>query len=197
VRVHLHRDLALDGRGPTLRTERLVLRRWRFEDLAPFAELNADPEVMAEMQKSLSREESDAFAVRIEAEFDDCGFGLWAVDVPGRAPFIGYVGLHRVPFEAPFTPAVEVGWRLAPAHWGHGFVTEAARAAVRYGLDEVGLDEIVSFTTPDNVRSWKVMERLGMIRDPASDFDHPNVPLGHRLRPHVFYRFPRRGEVLR
>ncbi len=177
-------------KGPTLRTQRLVLRRWRSEDLDAFAELNADPEVMAHLLKPLSREESDAFAARIEAEFDDSGFGLWAVEAPGRAPFIGFVGLHRVPFDAPFTPAVEVGWRLARRHWGHGYVTEAARAAVGYGLEEVGLEEIVSFTTPGNVRSWKVMERLGMVRDPASDFEHPNVPVGHRLRRHVFYRFP-------
>ena len=160
------------------------------EDLAPFAELNADPDVMAHMQKTMSREESDAFVARIEEEFDDCGFGLWAVEAPNHSPSIGFVGLRRVPFDAPFTPAVEVGWRLAREHWGCGFVTEAARSAVRYGLEEVGLDEIVSFTNPDNVRSWKVMERLGMIRDPASDFEHPNVPTGHWLRPHIFYRFP-------
>ena len=110
--------------------------------------------------------------------------------MPEHSPFIGFVGLHRVPFDAPFTPAVEVGWRLAREHWGYGFVTEAARSAVRYGLEEVGLDEIVSFTNPDNARSWKVMERLGMIRDPSSDFEHPNVPTGHWLRPHIFYRFP-------
>ena len=188
--VYPDRDLASDARGPTLRTQRLVLRRWRAEDLAPFAELNADPDVMAHMQKTMSREESDAFVARIEEEFDDCGFGLWAVEAPNHSPFIGFVGLHRVPIDAPFTPAVEVGWRLAREHWGYGFVTEAARSAVRYGLEEVGLDEIVSFTNPDNVRSWKVMERLGMIRDPASDFEHPNVPTGHWLRPHIFYRFP-------
>jgi len=187
--VYPDRDLASDARGPTLRTQRLVLRRWRAEDLAPFAELNADPDVMAHMQKTMSREESDAFVARIEEEFDDCGFGLWAVEVPNHSPFIGFVGLHRVPFDAPFTPAVEVGWRLAREHWGYGFVTEAARSAVRFGLEEVGLDEIVSFTNPDNVRSWKVMERLGMIRDPSSDFEHPNVPTGHWLRPHIFYRF--------
>ena len=177
--------------GPTLRTERLVLRRWHVEDLDPFAALNADPVVMEHFQSVLSREESDAFASRIEAEFEDCGFGLWAVEVSGGSPFIGFVGLHRVPFEAPFTPAVEIGWRIARGHWGHGYATEAATEAVRYGLEQVGLDEIVSFTTPDNVRSWKVMERLGMIRDPTSDFEHPNVPIGHRLRSHVLYRFPR------
>ena len=188
--VYPDRDSVSDARGPTLRTQRLVLRRWCAEDLAPFAELNADPDVMAHMQKTMSRNESDAFMARIEAEFDDCGFGLWAVEVPNHSPFIGFVGLHRVPFDAPFTPAVEIGWRLAREHWGYGFVTEAARSAVRYGLDTVGLDEIVSFTNPDNIRSWKVMERLGMIRDPASDFEHPNVPIGHWLRPHIFYRFP-------
>jgi len=190
VRVNRDRDPESDGHGPTLRTERLVLRRWRSEDRGPFAELNADPEVMEHFQKPLNREESDEFVERIEAEFDECGFGLWAVEVPGRASFIGYVGLHRVPFNAAFTPAVEVGWRVAREQWGHGFVTEAARVSVRYGLDHVGLDEIVSFTTRGNVRSWKVMERLGMVRDPDSDFEHPNVPVGHRLRPHVFYRFP-------
>jgi Acetyltransferases, including N-acetylases of ribosomal proteins len=98
--------------------------------------------------------------------------------------------LHRVPFDAAFTPAIEVGWRVAKEHWGQGFATEAARAAVRYGLNEVGLDEIVSFTTPANVRSWKVMERLGMIRDPSSDFEHPNVPVGHQMRSHILYRLP-------
>ncbi len=176
--------------GPTLLTERLVLRRWSAEDLDPFGALNADPVVMEHFQKMLSREESDEMASRIDAEFEDCGFGLWAVEVSGGSPFIGYVGLHRVPFVAPFTPAVEVGWRLAREHWGHGYATEAATEAVRFGLEDVGLDEVVSFTTPDNVRSQKVMERLGMVRDATSDFEHPNVPIGHHLRSHVLYRFP-------
>ncbi|MCU1457894.1 MAG: hypothetical protein JWL73_1986 [Actinomycetia bacterium] len=179
--------------GPTLRTQRLLLRRWRPDDLDPFAALNADPVVMEHFQKLLTRDESDAFAARIEDEFEKVGFGLWAVEVCDVAPFVGFVGLHRVPFDAPFTPAVEVGWRIAREHWGHGYVTEAAREAVRYGLEVVGLDEIVSFTTPGNVRSWKVMERLGMVRDPESDFDHPYVPPGHRLERHVFYRFPTSG----
>jgi RimJ/RimL family protein N-acetyltransferase len=176
--------------GPTLHTDRLVLRRWRDDDLSLFAALNADPVVMEHMQTTLTRAESDAFAARIEAEFEECGYGLWAVEVRGGASFIGYVGLHRVPFDAPFTPAVEVGWRLAKKFWGHGYATEAARAAVRYGYEQAGLAAIVSFTSPANERSWRVMERLGMVRDPGSDFDHPNVPTGHRLRAHVFYRFP-------
>ncbi len=187
------KDLAVkELRSPMLQTERLVLRRWRADDLAPFAALNADPVVMEHFQQPLTRAESDAFVERIEAEFDDCGFGLWAVEVRGEAPFIGYVGLHRVPFEAPFTPAVEVGWRLAREHWGNGYAAESARVAVRYGFDEAGLDEIVSFTSLGNERSWRVMERIGMVRDPNGDFDHPNVPVGHRLRRHVLYRIPPR-----
>jgi RimJ/RimL family protein N-acetyltransferase len=169
----------------------LVLRRWLPGDREPFATLNADPEVMEHFQKPLTREESDAFVARIEEEFDESGFGLWAVEVPDHAPFIGFVGLHRVRFDAPFAPAVEVAWRVAREHWGRGFATEAACAAVRYGLDEANVDEVVSFTTPDNVRSRKVMERLGMVRDADSDFEHPNVPVGHRLRHHVVYRFAR------
>ncbi len=180
--------------GPTLRTERLLLRRWRDTDRAPFAALNADPAVMEHLPAPLSREESDAFVDRIEAEFEAVGYGLWAVEVVESGRFIGYVGLHRVPFASHFsptasgTPAVEVGWRLAQEHWGHGDATEAARAAVGHGLHVVGLEEIVSFTSPDNERSWRVMERLGMTRDPRDDFDHPNVPDGHRLRRHVLYR---------
>lgn len=152
--------------------------------------MNADPVVMEHFQGLMTRDESDAFIARIEAEFEEHGFGLWAVEVPGRAPFIGFVGLHRVPFDAPFTPAVEVGWRIAKEHWGHGFATEAARAAVHHGLTEARLPEILSFTSLDNLRSWKVMERLGMVRDRSGDFDHPSVPIGHRLRPHILYRFP-------
>jgi RimJ/RimL family protein N-acetyltransferase len=178
--------------GPTLTTDRLVLRRWRADDRAPFAALNADPVVMEHLLNPLTRDESDAFVDRIEAEFDECGFGLWAVEVPDSARFIGFVGLHRVPFDAPFTPAVEVGWRLARDHWGQGFATEAAREAVRFGFDAAGLENIVSFTTLANARSWQVMERLGMVR--GADFEHPNVPVGHRLRPHILYRFPARDD---
>jgi RimJ/RimL family protein N-acetyltransferase len=177
----------MDG-GTALETERLVLRRWRPADAAPFAALNADPQVMEHFQGLLSPEESDAFIARIEAELEECGWGLWAVEVRSGPPFIGFVGLHRVPFEAPFTPAVEVGWRLGRAYWGNGYATEAARAAVGHG-HESGLAEILSFTSADNRRSRAVMERLGMTTDPADDFDHPAVPVGHRLRRHVLYRF--------
>ena len=178
----------MDAAVPVLRTARLVLRGWRPDDLAPFAALNADPEVMEHLPGVLDRERSDALAGRIGAHFAREGFGLWAVEVAGGAPFIGFVGLSRVPFDAHFTPAVEVGWRLARAAWGFGYATEAARAAVAFGFDRVGLDEIVSFTVAANRRSRAVMARLGMHRDPADDFDHPLVGPDDHLRRHVLYR---------
>jgi RimJ/RimL family protein N-acetyltransferase len=140
---------------------------------------------------ALARAESDAFADRIEAGFIANGYGLWAVEVPDEAEFIGYVGLAPANFEAHFTPAVEVGWRLARNYWGRGFAIEAARAAVADGFDRVGLDEIVSFTVPANLRSVRVMRRLGMTHDPADDFDHPRLPIRHPLRRHVLYRLKR------
>lgn len=174
-----------------LSTERLRLRRWRREDRGPFATLNADPVVMEHFPSTLSRAVSDGLVDRIEAAFEEQGWGLWAVEVPGVADFIGFVGLSRPGFEAHFTPAVEVGWRLARAYWGRGYATEAARAAVAAGFGDLGLEEIVSFTVPANRRSRAVMERLGMTRGPADDFEHPRIPVGHPLRRHVLYRLPR------
>ncbi len=174
-----------------LHTERLILREWRDTDQEPFTKLNADPEVMRYMPKLLSREESDEFAQRIQDHFDRHVFGLWAIEVRDRESFIGFVGLSVPRFETVFTPCVEVGWRLSRNAWGHGYATEAARRAIRFGFDELGLAEIVSFTVPDNVRSRHVMEQLGMSRNPAEDFDHPVLPEGHPLRRHVLYRLAR------
>ena len=171
-----------------LTTKRLRLRAWEERDLAPFAALNADPLVMAHFPKCLDRAESDAFVARIRDHFARHGFGLWAVEVPGVTGFAGFVGLSVPAFQAPFTPCVEIGWRLAAACWGHGYATEAARAAVAFGFNELGVKEIVSFTVPANLPSRRVMERLDMTRTPADDFEHPNLPLGHKLRPHVLYR---------
>ena len=171
-----------------LRTERLLLRRWRDADLEPFAGLNGDPETMRYFPAPLTREESDALADVIRRQLDAQGWGLWAVEVPGEAEFVGFVGLARPSFEASFTPAVEVGWRLGREHWGNGYATEAGRAAVAHGFGELGLDEIVSFTSKLNEPSIRVMERIGMTRDPADDFDHPRVPPASPLRPHVLYR---------
>jgi RimJ/RimL family protein N-acetyltransferase len=183
------------SRAPEIRTERLLLRRWREGDLDPFAALNADPVVMEHFHHGVrTRAETADFMNRIEQEFEQRGFGLFAVEVPGVAPFVGFVGLHAATFEAPFTPAVEVGWRLARAHWGRGYATEAARAAVAFGFDRVGLEEIVSFTSVGNLRSQRVMQRIGMMRDADGDFDHPAVPTGHPIRPHVLYRIRRAAE---
>jgi len=176
------------GLRPEIETERLRLRRWREADHAPFAALNADPRVLVHLPGPLTREQSDTWIARIEEHFERHGFGLWAVEVRDGAPFVGYVGLAVPRFEAFFTPCVEIGWRLAAEHWGHGYATEAARAALAFGFERAGLAEIVSFTVPDNVRSRRVMERIGMTRDPAEDFDHPALPEGHRLRRHVLYR---------
>jgi len=167
------------------------LRRWTPRDLPAFAEMNADSRVMEFLPKLLSREESDAFANRIGDHFDCHGFGFWAVEIAGIDTFAGFVGLSVPRFQAHFTPCVEVGWRLAYEHWGHGYATEAATAAINFGFTKIGMDQIVSFTVPNNHRSRRVMERLGMTHSPADDFEHPAFAVGHRLRQHVLYRLPR------
>ena len=172
-------------------TNRLLLRRWRPEDLEPFAALNADPRVVEFLPGPLTRQESDGRAARIEAHFAEHGFGVWAVEVPGVVSFAGFVGLSIPRFQAHFTPCVEIGWRLAAEHWGRGYATEGAKATLAFGYDHLNLDEIVSFTVPDNVRSRRVMEKIGMTHDPAGDFDHPVLPEGHRLRRHILYRIRR------
>jgi RimJ/RimL family protein N-acetyltransferase len=172
----------------TLSSGRISLRRWRDEDREAFAALNADARVMEFFRSPLSRRESDAMVDHIERHFSEHNFGLWAIEVAGVAPFAGFAGLAWARFTAPFTPCVEIGWRLAFAHWGKGYATEAARLALGHGFTTVGLREIVSFTSATNHRSRAVMERLGMRRDPAEDFDYPALPEGHSLRRHVLYR---------
>jgi ribosomal-protein-alanine N-acetyltransferase len=174
-------------------TARLILRRWQPEDLAPFAAMNADPLTMRHMPAVLTEAETRVLIDRFEAHHQQQGFGVWALEVPGVAPLIGYTGLQRVAFDAPFVPAVEIGWRLAPKFWGKGYATEAAQAALRIGFEDLNLDQIVSFTVLANKPSWSVMERLGMTHDPAEDFDHPRLPVGNALRRHVLYRKKRPG----
>ena len=180
-----------DHAGPTLTTDRLTLRRWRTADREPFARLNADPEVMRYFVRPLAREDSDAFVDRIEASFDEFGYGPWAVERRDDGAFLGFTGLLVQTFEAPFTPCVEVGWRFDRFAWGHGYATEAGRAAIRFGFEDAALGEILSWTSARNTRSIAVMERLGMRRDPAEDFDHPRVPMGNPDRRHVLYRLRR------
>jgi len=175
---------------PTLQTPRLRLRPWTDHDLPAFAALNADPRVMEFFAQTLTPEESAAAATRIRAHMDLRGFGFWAVEVLGTPgiPFAGFVGLAVPRFESYFTPCVEIGWRLAFDHWRHGYATEAATAALHFGFTALQLPEIVAFTVPANLRSRRVMERLGMTYSPADDFDHPNLPADHPLRRHVLYR---------
>jgi RimJ/RimL family protein N-acetyltransferase len=172
-----------------LATARLVPRHWLPGDNEPFAELNADGRVMEHFAGPLSREESDALAGRIGAHLDRRGWGLWAVEVVGGEPFVGFVGLAVPGFLAPFTPCVEIGWRLAHRVWGRGYATEAAREVLRVAFDSLGFEEIVSFAVPANRRSIAVMERLGMMS--AGEFDHPGFPDGSRLQRHLLYRIDR------
>ena len=186
----------MTARFGDLRTDRLLLRRWRESDFAPFAAMNADPRVMRYFARTLARHESDELVARIEERAERDGFGLWAVEIPDVTPFAGFIGLSVPAFTAHFTPCVEIGWRLAADCWGRGYATEGARAALDFGFDAAGLEEIVSFTTAENWRSRRVMERIGMTHDPRDDFDYPAYAEGHPLRRHVLYRSvrsPQRG----
>jgi RimJ/RimL family protein N-acetyltransferase len=173
---------------PLLKTDRLVLRRWRYSDREFFAALNADPEVMEHFPATLTKDESDALIDRIEAFFEQRGFGFWALEIAETGQFIGFTGLSVPRFQAHFTPAVEIGWRLTRSSWGHGYASEAARRALSFAFDDFGLAEVVSFTSSTNLRSQAVMKRIGMTNDPADDFDHPLVDEGHLLRRHVLWR---------
>jgi RimJ/RimL family protein N-acetyltransferase len=173
----------------TIETARLRLRPWRTSDLPLFAEQNADPVGMRYLSGVLTRAESDAYVARAERHLAETGFCKWAVEAPVVAPLVGAVGLTRVTFEAPFTPAVEMSWRLNRHYWGCGYATEAARAALEDGFGRVGLREIVAVTAPGNTASVRVMERLGMTR--SVEFDHPLVPEGSSLRRHILYRLAR------
>jgi RimJ/RimL family protein N-acetyltransferase len=175
------------------KTERLVLRRWRESDRSPFARLNADSRVMEFFPRPLSADESNLLVDQMEADFDKRGFGLCAAELSQDHAFIGFIGLAAPRFSAHFTPWVEIGWRLSSAYWGRGLATEGAREIVRQAFDVHGLQELVSFTVPANVRSRRVMEKLGMTRSAADDFDHPRMPEGHPLRRHVLYRLSAAG----
>ena len=179
-----------------LTTPRLRLRPWRDADRAPFARLNADAEVMRHFPNLLSRDDSDAMVDRVMAVFAERGWGNWAVEVAATGTFIGFTGLSVPRHVLPFSPCVEVGWRLARAAWGHGYASEAARAALRFGFEVLQLPEIVSFTALGNLRSRAVMERIGM-HDAHADFDHPALPDGHPLRRHCLYRIERAAWVAR
>lgn len=171
-----------------IKTKRLLLRPWQKKDLKPFCQINTDKRVMEYFPKTLTPEESNHFAKKISIQIEQVGWGLWAVEVPEIASFIGFIGLSPVSFTSHFTPAVEIGWRLAYPYWGHGYATEGALAALKFGFETLYLPEIVSFTAKQNKRSIKVMKKIGMHHNIADDFHHPKLTLDHRLSKHVLYR---------
>ena len=176
-------------RFDTIRTERLLMRRWLPSDREPFAELNGDPETMLYFPSTLDRAQSDAMIERIEDRFDSDGYGLWALEISATGQFIGFTGLNYMPEGVPGAGGTEVGWRLARHAWHHGYATEAARAALAVAFDGIGLSEIWSITAITNEPSRAVMRRIGLTE--VARFEHPNVPVGSHLRPHVAYHLAR------
>lgn len=171
-----------------IETHRVILRPWRDSDREPFAFMNADSRVMEFFPSPLSASQSDALITKIEAHFRKHGFGLYAAELRSEGTFAGFVGLSVPSFRAHFTPCVEIGWRLARNVWGRGLATEAAQAVLKHARDVLRLQQVVSITVPQNIRSRRVMEKLGMTHNPAEDFDHPQLPPRHPLRRHVLYR---------
>ncbi len=173
----------------TIATERLLLRPWKEGDFAPFAELNADPRVREFFPSTLSREQSDAGARYFQGTYARDGFCFFAAELTATGEFIGFIGIQTMDFVVPAVkqPAVEIGWRLSHAHWGKGLATEGARSVLRYAFEKLKLPEVVAITVPANIRSRRVMEKIGMKHRPELDFDHPHISEGHPMRRHVLY----------
>ena len=175
----------------TLTTERLILRPWQDEDLVPLFGINGDPESMRYFAAIMNRAESDAWAERLRAHFAEHGWGFWVVAEAATGDFVGVVGLMTIPWQADFTPAVEIGWRIGARFRRQGYAGEAARAALEFGFGMLGLESIVAFTVPGNAASWKLMEKLGMRHE--GEFEHPRLPEGHHYRRHLLYRLTQAG----
>ncbi|HEY8312944.1 MAG TPA: GNAT family N-acetyltransferase [Candidatus Baltobacteraceae bacterium] len=173
---------------PVIETPRLRLRGWRDADVEHWARLNADPRVMEFFPSLYDRARSESGAAEMRATLERDGYGWWVAEIKEGARFAGVIALQDVPFEAPFTPALEVGWRLPFDQWGHGYATEGAAAALDFAFDKLGWSEVVAITPAINIRSQRVMQRLGMTRDASDDFEHPRLETGHRLRRFVLYR---------
>jgi RimJ/RimL family protein N-acetyltransferase len=176
-----------------LETDRTILRPWTDSDLDPWVALNSDERVMEFFPSTYTRERAERSAALLRERLERDGYGWWVLEIKGGASFAGVIALQDVPFEAHFTPALEVGWRLRHDHWGRGYATEGARAALEFAFSELQRDEVVAMTAALNEPSQRVMQRLGMTRDPNGDFEHPAVAAGHPIRPHVLYRIRRNG----
>jgi RimJ/RimL family protein N-acetyltransferase len=172
-----------------IHTERLWLRQWKQKDLKPFATMSLDEHVMEYFPSTLDTKESEAMALKCQGLIQERGWGFWAVELKANQQFIGFIGLHIPSAALPFSPCVEVGWRLARPYWGQGYATEGAKASLHFGFSNLGLMEIVAFTSVLNTKSMNVMRKLGMQR--AELFNHPDISPDHRLFPHVLYRLPR------
>lgn len=170
-----------------LKTERLLLRKWRDDDLTDFAALNADPEVMEFFADVLDTKESNELAKEIIKRINENGWGFWAVELLSDNSFIGFVGLNKPSYDVPVDLCIEIGWRLAKKYWGHGYATEAAKASLEFAFNELKLDKVYSFASVGNKRSCAVMERLNMV-DTNTPFQHPMIPEGSPLREHVLYK---------
>jgi len=177
----------VDG-TPVFKTSRLIVRGWRDDDVESWVQMNADPKVMKFLLRRYTRELSESIVRAIRETLERVGYGWWVVEVRGGLSFAGVICLQDVPFSAPFTPAREIGWRFAFEAWGRGYATEAASAALGFAFDQLNWNEVVAFTSVANVRSQRVMQRLGMRHDPRDDFDHPRLEEGHPLRRHLLYR---------
>jgi RimJ/RimL family protein N-acetyltransferase len=171
-----------------IKTPRLLLRHWQDTDIEPWVAMNVDPRVTKYFPKAYSRERALTEAEKLRQDLDERGYGWWVVEVPGVTRFAGVIALQEVPFEAHFTPAYEIGWRLAPEFWPGGYATEGARVALKFAFDTLHWKEVVALTAVTNIPSQRVMQRIGMARDPADDFDHPKVDQGHLLQRHVLYK---------
>jgi RimJ/RimL family protein N-acetyltransferase len=183
--------------APRIEAARLVLRRWRDDDLEPWIAMNFDPRVTEFLARNYTREFCEARFRAMRDQLERLGYGWWVAEIRGGPAFAGVICLRDVPFEAHFTPAREIGWRFASETWGHGYATEGAQAALDFAFSQLQWDEVIAITSPLNRRSWRVMERLGMRRELGGDFDHPDVEEGHRLRRHVLYRIARPGVIVR
>ncbi len=170
-----------------LETERLYIRQWKESDYSPFAKMSADERVMEFFPSVFTTEESDEKVNIKKSLIQKHGWGFWALEEKSSNKFIGFTGLHISSNELPFSPCIEIGWRIFPEYWGKGFATEAAHECLRFGFEDLNLDQIVSFAVKNNFKSLAVMERLGMFKDPEN-FEHPAIPIGHKLRQHSLYR---------
>jgi RimJ/RimL family protein N-acetyltransferase len=172
----------------SIKTSRLILRPWQEKDRKPYFEINQDTKVLEFLPGPLTQHQVNDFMDHQNQQLSERHFMLWAAELQETGKLIGFIGLNFFDQPAHFSPAVEIGWRLGSQYWGFGYATEGALVSLEYGLNKLGLKEIVSFTVPDNLRSRKVMERIGMTQDMEGSFAHPKLPLDHRLSQHVLYR---------